>query len=143
MVEGDDALDMEDCQSHVALGMEDCQPHVGLVVEDFHCRHALGELEVLVELVEGLEELEVALELDIFILELRRGALLVAHDFAGCAWLRLDLNLGGHVAPQVLELHVIVVLDVVPRHLVHLGVGALALPLRVGVGVAILVLAER
>ena len=109
--------------------------------------HALGELEVLVELEEALvdldEELDNAHVLDKSFLGLHREALLVAHELAGCAWLRLDLNLGGHVVPQVLELHVVVVLGVVPRHLVHLGVGALALPLVVGVGVSILVLARR
>ena len=111
-------------------------------MEDLHCLLALGELEVLDELVEGLEDLAVALELDIFVLELRHEALLGAHDFAGCAWLRLDLNLEGHVAPQVLELHVVVVLDVVPRHLVHLGVDTRAPLVLVGVDVAVLVLAR-
>ena len=76
-------------------------------------------------------------------LELHREALLVAHELVGCAWLRLNLNLGGHVGPQVLELHVFVVLGVVPRHLVQLGGGALALPLHVGVVVAVLVLAQK
>ena len=51
--------------------------------------------------------------------------------------------LEGHIAPQVLELHVVVVLDVVPRHLVCFGVVTLALPLLVGVGVVFLVLARR
>ena len=40
----------------------------------------------------------------------------------GLGWLRLDLNLGGLVAPQVLEFHGVVVLYIVPRHLV-LGLG--------------------
>ena len=118
-------------------------------MEDFHCCLALGELDVLVELVEELvelveelEELDDARELDIFVLELHREALLVAHELAGCVWLRLDFNLGGHVAPQVLELRVVVVLGIVHQHLVHLGVGALALPLVVGVDVAVLVLAQ-
>ena len=53
------------------------------------------------------------------------------------------MNLGGHVAPQVLELHGVVDLGVVPRHLEHFGVDALALPLHVGVVVAVLVLAQR
>ena len=53
------------------------------------------------------------------------------------------MNLGGLVAPQVLERHGVVVLDVVPRHLEHFGVDALALPLHVGVVVAVLVLAQR
>ena len=47
--------------------------------------------------------------------------------------------------PQVLELPVVVVLDVVPRHLVHFGVDTRALPLHVVVVVvvAILMLAQR
>ena len=53
------------------------------------------------------------------------------------------MNLGGLVAPQVLELHGVVVLGVVPRHLVQLGVDALALPLHVGVVVFFLVLAQK
>ena len=110
---------------------------------DFRCLLALGELDVLVELVEEVVELNDARELDIFILELHREALLVAHELVGCVWLRLDLSLGVHVAPQLLELHVVVVLGIVPRHLVHLGVGSLALPLVVGVGVAVLVLAQK
>ena len=43
----------------------------------------------------------------------------------------------------MLELLAIVVLDVVPRHLVHLDVDALTLPLLDGVGVAVLVLAQN
>ena len=43
----------------------------------------------------------------------------------------------------MLERHGVVVLDVVPRHLEHFGVDALALPLHVGVVVAILVLVQR
>ena len=93
--------------------------------------------------MEELEELDNARELDIFVLELHREVLLVAHELAGCAWLWLDLNLGGHVAPQVLDLLVVIVLDIVPRHLVHLGVVALALPLLFGIGVAVLVLARK
>ena len=48
------------------------------------------------------------------------------HD---CCWRWLDLILEGHVAPQELALHVVVVEDVEPRRLVLLGVGALVLPL--------------
>ena len=44
--------------------------------------------------------------------------------------------------PEVLERHGVVVLDVVPRHLEHFGVGALALPLHVVIVVAVLVLAQ-
>ena len=43
----------------------------------------------------------------------------------------------------MLELHRVVVLGIVPRHLVHLGVDVRALPLHVGVVVAVLVLAQR
>ena len=43
----------------------------------------------------------------------------------------------------MLELHGVVVLGVVPRHLVQLGVDALPLPLHVGVVVAVLMLAQR
>ena len=53
------------------------------------------------------------------------------------------LESGGLVTPQVLGLLAIVVPDVVPRHLVHLGVDALALPLHVGVVVAVLVLMQK
>ena len=93
--------------------------------------------------MEELVELDDSRELDIFVLEIYREVLLVSHGLGGCAWLRLDLNLRGHVVPQVLEIHVVVVLDVVLRHLVHLGVVALVLPLLVGVGVAVLVLAQK
>ena len=123
--------------------MEDCRPHVGLVVEDFHCLHALDELDVLGELVEELEELDDARELEIFVLELLCEVLLHVHELVGLGWLRLDLNLGGLVVPQVLELHGVVVLGVVLQHLVLLGVGALALPLQVGFVVAILGLAQK
>ena len=105
-------------------------------MEDFHCLLALVELDVLGELVEELVELDFAHELDIFV----RGLL---SELVGLGWLRLDLNLGGLVAPQVLEHLAIVALDVLPRHLVLLGVDALALHLRVGVVVAVLVLAQR
>ena len=98
----------------------------------------LGEL---VELEEELEELDDARELEIFVLEFLCEMLLLVLELVGLDRLRLDLNLGGLVVPQVLELHVVVVLGVVPRHLVHLGVDARALPLHVGVVVAIFVLA--
>ena len=95
------------------------------------------------ELVELEEELDDARELEIFVLEFHRKVLLLVHGLVGLGRLQLDLNLGGLVAPQVLELHRVVVLGVVPRHLVHLGVDALALPLHVGVVVAVLVLAQK
>ena len=112
-------------------------------MEDFHCILALVELDVLGELVEELIELDVARELGIFVREFLHEVLLHVHELVGLSWLQLDLNLGGNVAPQVLELHGVVVLGVVPRHLVHLGVDALALPLHVGVVVAVLVLAQK
>ena len=116
-------------------------------MEDFHCRHALDELDVLGKLVEELveleEELDDARELEIFVLEFLREVLLLVHELVSLGRLRLDLNLGGLIAPQVLELHGVVVLGVVPQHLVHLGVYARALPLHVGVVVAVLVLAQK
>ena len=55
------------------------------------------------------------------------------------------MNLGGLVAPQVVEFHGVVLLGVVPRRLVQLGVDALAHSLHVGVVVVVvvLVLAQR
>ena len=58
-------------------------------------------------------------------LELHGEALLVAHELVGFGWLWLDLNLEGHVAPQVLELHDVVAL--VPLVLVVVGVAVLVL----------------
>ena len=91
--------------------------------------------------MEELVELGGARELDIFIRELHHVVLLDAHKLVG--WLRLELNLKGLVAPQVLEILVIVSLDVVPQHLVHLGVFALSLPHLVVVGIAVLVLVQE
>ena len=68
--------------------------------------------------------------------------LLHVHELVGLGRLWLDLNLGGLVAPQVLELHGVVVLGVVPQHLVLLGVDTLALPLHIDVVVSVLVLAQ-
>ena len=76
-------------------------------------------------------------------LELRREVLLDVGELVGLDWLQHDLNLEGYVAPQVLELHVVVVLDVAPRHLVHLDVVALAPLVLVVVGVAVLVLVRK
>ena len=75
-------------------------------------------------------------------LELRREVLLDVDELVGLGWLWLYLDLEGHVAPQVLELLIVVVLGVVPRRLVHLDVVALAPLVLVVVGVAILVLAQ-
>ena len=59
----------------------------------------------------------------------------------------MSASVGSHcvelVAPQELERHGVVVLDVVPRHLVQLGVDVRALALHVGADVAVLVLAQR
>ena len=119
-------------------------------MEDFHCLHALDELDVLGELVEELVELEEELEerddareLDVVVHEFLREMLLLVLELVGLGRLQLDLNLGGLVAPQVLEHLAIVALHVVPRHLVLPGVDVLALPLHVGVDVAVLVQAHR
>ena len=62
-------------------------------MEDFHCPHALDELDGLSELVEELVELEEELydarELEIFVLELLREVLLHVHELVGLGWLRL------------------------------------------------------
>ena len=100
-------------------------------------------MEELVELEEELEGRDGARELDVVVHEVLREMLLLVLELVGVGWLRLDLNLIGLVAPQVLELHGVVLLGIVPRHLEHFGVDALALPLHVGVGVAILVLAQK
>ena len=94
-------------------------------------------------LVELEEELDDAHKLEIFIRELLHEVLLHVHELLGLSWLWLDLNLGGLVAPQVLELHGVVLLGVVPRHLVQLGLDTRTLPLHVGVVVAVLELAQR
>ena len=88
-------------------------------------------------------ELDDAIELDNSSLELLREVLLDVHELVGLGWLWLDLILRELVAPQVLELLAIVALDIVPRHLVLLCVDAVALPLRAGVVVVVLVLAQR
>ena len=112
-------------------------------MKDFRCVQALVELYVLGELVEELVELDEELEelddahvIDKSALELHHEALLDVPTLVGLDWLRHDLNLEGRIAPQVLELLVVVVLGVVPRHLVYLGVVALAPLVLVVVGVA-------
>ena len=111
-----------------------------------HCLLALDGLDVLVsheeELVDHVEELVDAHVLGKSFLELRREVLLDVVELVGLDWLRHDLSLEEHVAPQVLERHGVVVLDVEPRHLVHFGVDARVLPLHVG-HVVVLVLAQR
>ena len=107
--------------------MEGCHRHVVLVVED------LVELE---------EELDDARELEIFVLEFLRGVLPLVQGLVGFGRLRIDSNRVELVAPQVLECHGVVVLDVVPRRLVHLDVVTRAPLVLVVIGVAVLVLAR-
>ena len=114
-----------------------------------HCLLALDGLDVLVsheeefvDLDEELVELVDSHVLRKSFLELRREVLLDVVELVGLDWLQHDLNLEGHVAPQVLALHEVVVLDVAPRHLVHLDVVALAPLVLVGVDIAVLVLAQ-
>ena len=76
-------------------------------------------------------------------LDLHREVLLDVVELVGLDRLRHDLIHEGHVALQVLELHVVVVLGVPPRRLVHLDVVALAPLVRVDVGDAVLGLAQR
>ena len=147
-------LGEEGCLPHVALGEEGCRPHVALGEEGVHCLLALDGLDVLVsheeklvyldeELVDLDEGLDDAHVLGKSFLELRREVLLDVVELVGRDWLRHDLNLEGHVAPKVLELLVVVVLDVVPRRLVHLDVVALVPLVLVVVGVAVLVLVRK
>ena len=100
-------------------------------MEDIHCLHDAEELvvldvlvEELVELEEEFEELDDARELEISVLEFLREMLLLVLDLVGLGWLWLYLNLGGLVGPQVLELHGVVLLSIVPRRLVQLGVSS-------------------
>ena len=65
------------------------------------------------------------------------------HGLVGLGRQRLDPHHVELVAPQVLERHGVVVLDVEPRHFVHFGVDARILPLHVGVIVVVLELAQR
>ena len=64
-------------------------------------------------------------------------------ELVGLDRLRQDLIHEVHVALQVLELRVAVVLGVPPRRLVHLDVVALAPLVRVDVGVVVPELAQR
>ena len=95
------------------------------------------------ELVELEEELDDARELEIFVLEFLREVLPLVHRLVGFGRQWLDSNRVELVTPQELERHGVVVLGVVPRHLEHFGVDALAVPLLVGVVVAILGLGQR
>ena len=94
------------------------------------------------ELVELEEELDDACELEIIVLEFLREVLPLLHGIVSLARQRLDSHRVELVAPQVLERHGVVVLDVEPWHLVHFGVDARVLPLHVGVVVAVLELAQ-
>ena len=101
-------------------------------MEEVHDHLALVELEVeeeLVELEEEVGELDVALLVGSSALGFLREVLPLDCAYRGCAWQWLDLILEGHVAPQELVLHVVVVLDIEPRRLVRIDVVALALPL--------------
>ena len=127
--------------------MEGCQPRVALVAEDSHCLHALDELDGLGELVEELveleEELDDACELEIVVLEFLCEVLPLVHGLVGLCRQWLDSNHVELVAPQELERHGVVVLDIVSRHLVQVGGDVHVLPLHVGVVIAVLVLAQR
>ena len=116
-------------------------------MEDFHCFHALDELDGVVklewELRELEEELDDACELEIFVLEFLRDVLLLVHGLVGFGQQWLDSNRVELVVPQVLARHRVVVLDVLSRHLVHVGVDAHVLPLHVGIVVAVLLLTQR
>ena len=92
--------------------------------------------------MEELEELDDAFLLRSFTLEFLREVLPLDCAVRDCGWRWLNLILEGNVAPQELVLHVVVVEDVEPRHLVRLDVVALALPLG-DVDVAILELLQE
>ena len=110
--------------------MEDSHPHVALGAEEVHDQLALVELEVegeLDELEEGLVELAVAHADGSSSLGFLLEGLPLDCAVRDCGWRWLDLILEGHVAPQELALHVVVVEDVEPRRLVPLGVDVLVL----------------
>ena len=92
--------------------------------------------------MEELEELVDALVLGSIALEFLREVLPRDCAYLGCGWQWLDLILEGHVAPQELVLHVVLVLDIQPQRLVPLDVVVLALPLG-DVDVAFLVLVQE
>ena len=106
--------------------MEGNHPHVALGVEEVHDQLALVELEVEVELDE-LVELDVAHAVGSSSLGFLLEGLPLDCAVRDCGWRWLDLILEGHVAPQELALHVVVVEDVEPRRLVPLGVDVLVL----------------
>ena len=99
-------------------------------MEEVHDQLALVELEVEVELdelVEELEELDVAHAVGSSSLGFLLEGLPLDCAALDCGWQWLGSNLEGHVAPQELALHVVVVEDVEPRRLVPLGVDVLVL----------------
>ena len=116
-------------------------------MEDSHCRPAVDELDSLGELVEERVELEEEFDdsckPEVAIREFLREVLPLLHGLVGLRRQWLDSHRVELVAPQVLERHEVVVLDVEPRHLVHFGVDARVLPLHVGVVVPVLELAQR
>ena len=95
------------------------------------------------ERVELEEELDNACELEIVAREFLCEVLPPLHGIVRLGRQRLDSHRVELVAPQELERHRVVVLDVEPRHRVHFGVDARVLPLHVGVVVVILELAQR
>ena len=95
------------------------------------------------ERVELEEQLDDACELEIVVREILREVLPLLHGLVSLGRQGLDSHRVELVVPQVLERHGVVVLDVVPRHLEHFGVDALALPLHVVIVVAVLVLVQR
>ena len=110
--------------------MEGNRPHVALGMEEVHDQLALVELEVEVELgelVEELEELDVALAVGSSSLGFLLKGLPLDCAVRDCGWRWLDLILEGLVPPQELVLLVVVVEDFEPRRLVALGVDALVL----------------
>ena len=95
------------------------------------------------ERIELEGELDNACELEIVAREFLREVLPLLHGIVSLARQRLDSHRVELVAPQVLERHGVVVLDVEPRYLVRFGVDTHVLPLHVGVVVAVLELAQR
>ena len=126
--------------------MEDSHPHVALGAEEVHDQLALVEREVEVELDEVVEKL-VALDIALVVGSSSLGFLLEGLPLdctvRDCGWRWLDLILEGHVAPQELALHVVVVDDVEPRRLVALGVDALVLLLLSDQDVVVLELEQK
>ena len=89
--------------------MEGNHPHVALGMEEVHDQLALVELEVEVELdelVEGLEELDIAHAFVSSSLGFLLEELTIDCAVRDCGWRWLDLILEGHVALQELVLHV-------------------------------------